>query len=96
MVLKVLLLRKKKKEAEIKRVFKEEWATQFPWDEPVVDRTSKTHMVHCKVCSLVEGKDKILNPMLDGLHKHAGKRKTLISHPGVLAGESYINNESQH
>jgi hypothetical protein len=33
---------------------------------------------------------------LDGLHKHARKRKTLIFFPRVLAGESYINNDSQH
>ncbi len=26
-----------------------------------------------KACSLVESKDKILNPKLDGLHKHARK-----------------------
>jgi hypothetical protein len=48
-------------------VFKKEWATQFPWVEPVVDPLSKTHMVHCKLCSLVEGKDKIISPKLDGL-----------------------------
>jgi hypothetical protein len=44
--------KKKKKEAEIKKVFKEEWATQFPWVEPMVDPTSKIHMVHCKVGAL--------------------------------------------
>jgi hypothetical protein len=47
----------------------------------MVNPTSKTHMVHCKVCSLVEGKDKILNPKLDGLQKHARKGKTFVSHP---------------
>jgi hypothetical protein len=45
---------------------------------------------------LVEGKDKILNPELDGLQKHARKWKALISHPRILPGESYINNDSQH
>ncbi len=41
---------------DIKRVFKEEWVAQFPWVEPIVDLTSKIHMVHCKICYLVEGK----------------------------------------
>ncbi len=88
--------KKKKKDAKITKVFIEEWATQFPWAEHVLDPTSKTHMVHFKVCSLVENKDKILNPKLDGLHKHARKRKTLIFCLGVLVGESYINNGNQH
>jgi len=48
------------------------------------------------VCSLVEGKDKILNLTLDGLQKHVRKKKTLISNPRILVGESYINNDSQH
>jgi hypothetical protein len=45
---------------------------------------------------LVESKDKILNPELDGLQKHARKWKALIFHPRVLPSESYINNDSQH
>jgi hypothetical protein len=56
-------------------VFKEEWAAQFPWVELMVNPLSKTHMVYCKVCFLVEGKDKIINLKLDGLHKHEGKMK---------------------
>jgi hypothetical protein len=40
-----------------------------------VSNASKTHMVRYKVCSLVENKDKIFNPKLDSLHKHAGKGK---------------------
>jgi hypothetical protein len=70
----------------MKKVFKEEWVAQFSWVEPVVDLTSKIHMVHYKVCSLVEGKDKILNLKMDGSQKHVGKRKALIFHLGVLAG----------
>ncbi len=77
-------------------MFKEEWVAQFPWVEPVVDLASKTHMMSYKVCYLVENKDNILNPKMDGLDKHAGKRKKIIFHLGVLVGESYINNDNQH
>ncbi len=87
---------KKKKEADIKRTFKDEWAAQFPWAKPMVDPMGKIHMVCCKICSLVEGKDKILNLKLDGLQKHASKRKTLVPHPGVLVSDYYISNDSQH
>jgi hypothetical protein len=73
--------KKKNKEENIKKVFKEKWATKFPWAKLVVDFTSKIQMVRCKVCFLVEGKDKILNLKLDGLQKHARKRKALISNP---------------
>jgi hypothetical protein len=62
----------------------------------MIDPTGKIQMVHYKICSLVEGKNKILNPKLDGLQKHASKRKTLIPHPGVLVSDYYINNDSQH
>jgi hypothetical protein len=33
--------KKKNNVVEIKKVFKEEWATQFPWAKPMVDLTSK-------------------------------------------------------
>jgi hypothetical protein len=53
-------------------------------------------MVFCKICFLVEGKDKLLNPKLDGLQMHVGKRKALIPRPRFLVGDYYINNDSQH
>jgi len=31
----------------------------------VVDLMGKIHMVHYNICSLVEGKNKIINPKLD-------------------------------
>jgi hypothetical protein len=33
--------KKKNNVVEIKKVFKEEWTTQFPWAKPMVDLTSK-------------------------------------------------------
>jgi len=47
-------------------------------------------MVHYNIFFLVEGKDKLLNPKLDGLQKHAGKKKPLILHPWLLVGDYYI------
>lgn len=53
-------------------------------------------MVHYKDFFLVEGKDKLLNPKLDGLQKHVGKKKLLILRPWFLVGDYYINNDSEH
>jgi hypothetical protein len=66
---------KREKKVAIKRVFKEEWVAQFPWVELIVDLTSKIHMVCCKICSLVEGNEKLINPKFDGLQKHVRKKK---------------------
>jgi hypothetical protein len=44
------------------KVFKEEWAAQFPWAEPMVDPISKTHIMRYKVCSMVESKEKNSKP----------------------------------
>jgi hypothetical protein len=49
----------------------------------MVDPRAKIHMVHCKVCSMVEGKEKIINPKLNGLQEHVRKRKALIPCPKV-------------
>jgi hypothetical protein len=56
-------------------VFKEKWVAQFPWVKPIVDFTSKIHMVHYKDFSLVEGMDKLIKIKLNGLQKHVGKKK---------------------
>jgi hypothetical protein len=53
-------------------------------------------MVFCNICFLVEGKDKLVNPKLDGLQMHVGKKKTLIPHPRLLVGDYFTNNDSQH
>jgi len=49
---------------DIKRVFKEEWVARFPWVKPMVAFACKLQMVHCKVCSMVQNKEKLLNPKL--------------------------------
>jgi hypothetical protein len=84
-------IKKREKKVNIKRVFKEEWVAQFPWAEHVVDFTSKINMVFCKIFFLVDGEDKLLNPKLDGLQMHVGKRKALILRPILLVGDYYIN-----
>jgi len=87
---------KRKKKVAMKKVFNEEWVAQFPWVEPIVDLTSKIHMVRCKICFLVEGNQKLINLKLDALQKHTRKRKVLILRPRFLVGDHCINNDNQH
>jgi hypothetical protein len=35
-------------------------------------------MVDWKVCSMVQGKEKVINPKLNGLQEHVRKRKALV------------------
>jgi predicted nucleotide-binding protein (sugar kinase/HSP70/actin superfamily) len=37
---------KEKKKKKIKRVFKDEWATQYFWAKPMVDLVGKIYMVN--------------------------------------------------
>jgi hypothetical protein len=62
--------KKRKKECDISQVFKNEWVAKFPLIELVINLEGKLQMVHCKVCTQMEGKEKLLNPKLDGFQKH--------------------------
>jgi hypothetical protein len=49
------------------------------------------HQVKCKVCSKIEGMDKLLAPKLDSPWKHNGRGKTLVVIPRVYkARKNYM------
>lgn len=50
--------------------------------------------MHYKIYSVVEGKEKLLNPKLDGLQKHSGKKKALVVPSRIAMGEYYQSFES--
>lgn len=52
-------------------------------------------MVHYKVCSMVKGKEKLINPKLNGLQEHVRKRKVLVPCLRILVGDYYINNDKK-
>ncbi len=49
------------------RFFKDEWVAKFHWVELVINLEGKLQMVRCKMCTQMEGKEKLLNLKLDGL-----------------------------
>ncbi len=67
--------KKKGEKHNIHQVFKDQLATKFPWVENVMGCERKLQIVHCKMCIVVEGKEKLLNLKLYGLKKHYGKQK---------------------
>ncbi len=86
---------KKEKKMNIKKDVQKKLVAQFPWVEFVVDPIGRIHTVHCKDCSIVEGKEKFINPKSNGLQKHVRKRKPLVPCLRVLVGDYYINNDNQ-
>ncbi len=60
----------------------------------MVDLDGKVQQVCSRICSVVEGKEKLPNLKLDGFKKHLGKRKALVTHPRIVMGEYYQSFEN--
>ncbi len=64
-----------KKNYDALRKFQDSWATKPPWIELCLSSNGSIHTVKCKMCSEVEGKDKIFIVKWDSLCKHVGWKK---------------------
>lgn len=74
----IVLIEKLKKAYDLNRNFKDTWVVKLPWAKSILSSNGKVVQVECKVCSLIEGKDKLLVPKLDSFWKHVGHHKALI------------------
>jgi hypothetical protein len=74
----------------------ERWATRFCWSKLICGKDGKMHMVKCRVCSKVEGRDKLLVPKLDFFIKHSRMWKCTIVKPRVAIGQCYICPTNSH
>ena len=72
------------------------WAARLPWAESVFGEDDKIKQVRCKICSDVQGRNKLLVPKLDSLYKHCGRRKAKTSFGKVVAGEHYFLSNNVH
>jgi hypothetical protein len=52
--------------------------------------------VRCRICTNVKGRDKLLVPKIDGLWKHAGRRRALVNFGNVRKGDFYFLSTNQH
>ena len=68
----------------------------MPWAESVVSVDGSVRQVRCKICSDVEGREKLLVPKLDSLWKHCGRRKAITSFGKVKAGQHYFLTNNAH
>jgi hypothetical protein len=72
-------------------------SAKLPWAKSLVDVDGKVHQVKSKVCSNIEGKEKLLAYKLDSLWKYCGRKKTLTDVQGVCkVGEYYMNKNLVH
>jgi hypothetical protein len=71
--------------------FQDVWAAKLPWAEPHLDDEGVLVAVNCKICSMINGKLKLIVPKWDNLEKHMGKRQALVDMPkkGAKKGQCY-------
>ena len=81
---------------ESNRQWQDVWAARHPWAESVLGADGQVRQVRCKVCSDVEGREKLLKPKIDGLWKHAGRRRATTSFGKIKAGEYYFLSKNAH
>ncbi len=66
----------KKKNYDVTRKFQEKWVAKLPWRKLFVREDGTLHIIKCRICTEVEGKNKILVKW-DSLCKHAGHQKAM-------------------
>lgn len=77
-------------------MFHVHWVAKFCWSKPVCGTDGKMKMVRCKVCSIVEGREKLLVPKLDYLLKHFRMKRCIVTKFKVVIREWYVCKISAH
>ncbi len=62
----------------------------------MVNEKGEVHWVQCMICTVVEGKEKLLAPKPDTLQKHISHRKAKVSIPKVDPNSYYMNENCMH
>lgn len=88
--------RNRKSEWEVNHMFHVHWAAKFCWSKPICGMDGKMKMVGCKVCSIVERKEKLLVPKLDYLVKHFRMKRWIITKLKVVIKEWYVCKINTH
>jgi hypothetical protein len=65
-------------------VFQDSWATKFLKAEFIMGEDYLFSQMKCMVCLIAEGKENLLSPKLDILHKHVGWKKTIVTSLDVV------------
>jgi hypothetical protein len=91
-----LATRRSRRSYEGNRHFQDSWAAKLPWVESVLGANGFVAQVKCRICSDVEGREKLLVPKIDGLWKHAGRRRALANFGNMKKGDFYFTSTNQH
>jgi len=70
--------------------------TKLPWVKFIIDDKGLIHQVMCKICTYVEGKEKLIVPKLNSLVEHASHRKCKISMLEIDVSSYYYNKNYVH
>jgi hypothetical protein len=92
----ITLTKKIKKAYEMNMHVQDIWAIKFPWAESIMGSKGKVIQVWCKVCSLIDGKDKLLVTKFDSPWKHASCHKALVPLPMAKVWEHYFLKFNAH
>jgi hypothetical protein len=78
--------------------FQIEWAICMPWAKGLVFKGGFKNVVKCRMCSLIENKEKIIGCKWDMLPKQQGHRIVAKDMPklGVKKGGEYITYDYAH
>jgi hypothetical protein len=63
---------------------------RFCWLKLVCGVDGKMKMVKCKVCFVVEGREKFLMPKIDYLVKHFEVKRCIVVKPKVVIKQQYV------
>jgi hypothetical protein len=87
-----------KKNYDKTRKFQLEWSAKLPWAEGVLLEDGRLHMVRCRACTAVDGREKLLAPKWDTLCKHEGRQWAQADNAlqGVKKGDVYFLKSCHH
>jgi hypothetical protein len=87
---------RKRKNYELNKYFQDSWAAKCPWAEPVMGINGRITQVRYKICTDVEGREKLLVSKIDSLMKHACRRKATMDMGKVKRREYFYMGSNQH
>jgi hypothetical protein len=87
---------RKRKTYELNRHFQDSWAAKCPWAEPVIGVDGRITQVCCRICTDVEGREKLLVPKIDSLMKYGGKRRATADMGKIKCGKYFYLRNNQH
>ncbi len=88
--------KKRKKIYELNRHFQDSWVAKLPWAESIMGAKGKATQIKCKVCNIIDGRNRLLVAKSNSLWKPISCRNATIISTGVVMGDIYFLKTNQH